>query len=87
MKFGHAQKALDFFFHFSPPHFFFFSLLIFFSVAGHLVGFILEGKVFGRAFRILGLDKRKGWWVVELDFQDNFRVDMLHGFCLFLRPP
>ena len=37
-----------------------FSCLIFFSLAGHLVGFILVGIVFRKAFRILGLGERKG---------------------------
>ena len=31
----------------------------FFSFAGHLVGFTLVGKVFRKAFRILGLDERE----------------------------
>jgi len=35
--------------------------------AGHLVGISVE-NVFGKAFRILGLDERKGRWVVEKDF-------------------
>ena len=39
----------------------------FFSLAGHLVGFILVGRVFRKAFRILGLDERKGRWVMEQD--------------------
>ena len=29
-------------------------------------------KVFGKVFRILGLDKKKGRWVVEQDYQGNF---------------
>ena len=33
-------------------------LLIFFPLAGHLVGFILMGTVFRKAFRILGLGER-----------------------------
>ena len=39
-----------------------FSLFLphFFSLAGHLVGFILVGRVFRKAFRILGLGERKG---------------------------
>ena len=36
----------------------------FFSLAGHLVGFILVRKAFGKAFRILGLDEKKSRWVV-----------------------
>ena len=31
------------------------------------------GKVFKKAFRILGLDERKGWLVVEQDFHGNFQ--------------
>ena len=31
------------------------------------------GKVFGKAFRISELDERKDSWVVEQDFQANFR--------------
>ena len=48
-KFGHAQKAkfLDFYFSLFLPHFF--------SLAGHLVGFILVGRFSRKAFRILGL--------------------------------
>ena len=45
----------------------------FFSLAGHLVGFISVGKLFGKAFRISELDERKDRWVVEQDFQANFR--------------
>ena len=32
----------------------------FFSLAGHLVGFVLVERVFRKAFRILGLGERKG---------------------------
>ena len=39
----------------------------FFYFAGHLVGFIFVGNV-----RILGLEERKGRWVVEQDFHGNF---------------
>ena len=52
-------------FAFPSPFFFRFSCLIFFSLAGHLVGFILVGNVFRKAFRILGLGERKGRWVVD----------------------
>ena len=48
-------------FAFSPPLFFHFSFLIFFSLAEHLVDFILVGRVFRKAFGILGLGERKGW--------------------------
>ena len=33
------------------------------------------GKVFRKAFRILGLDERKSRCVVEQDFQGNFQVN------------
>ena len=47
---------------------------MFFSFAGHLVGFILVGKVFQKAFRISELDERKGRWVVEQDFHAKFSL-------------
>ena len=59
------------------------SHLIFFSLAGHLVGFILVGKVLRKAFRILGLDERKGRWVVEQDFHGNFQVNVTWFFVFF----
>ena len=65
----------------SSPSFLLFCL-IFFSFAGHLVSFILVGKVFRKAFRILGLDERKGRWVVEKDLHANFRVNVF-GFLPF----
>ena len=55
------------FFSFFLPHYFFF--------AGHLVGFTLVGNVFRKAFRILGLDERKGRWVMEQDFHEDFQVN------------
>ena len=58
------------------PSFFAFIASFFFSLAEHLVGFILVGKVFRKAFRILGLDERKGRWVVEQDFHGNFQVNI-----------
>ena len=62
-----------------------FSLFLphFFSFAGHLVGFILVGKVFRKAFRILGLGERKGRWVVEQDFHGNFEVSVTWFFAFF----
>ena len=50
----------------------------FFSFAGHLVDFILVGKFFGKAFRIVGLDEREGRlrWVVKKDFHGNFWVNV-----------
>ena len=38
------------------------------------------GKVFRKAFRILGLNERKGRWVEEQDFMEIF---ILHGFLPF----
>ena len=38
------------------------------------------GKVFGKAFRILGLEERKGRWVVEQDFHGNFQVNVTWFF-------
>ena len=54
-----------------------------FSLAGHLVGFIFEGNVFRKAFRILGLDEREGRWVVEEDFHGNFQVNLTWFFDFF----
>ena len=45
--------------------------------ARHLIGFILVGTVFGKAFRIFGLDERKGRWVLEHDFSENFWVNVI----------
>ena len=63
------------------PSFFAF-LASFFPFAGHLVGFILVGKVFRKAVRILGLDERKGRWVVEQDFHEDFQGNVT---CFVLR--
>ena len=41
------------------------------------------GKVFRKAFRILGLDERKGMWVVEHDFHSNFLVNVTWFFAFF----
>ena len=65
------------------PSYFAFLASFLFSLAGNLVGFIFEGKVFRKAFRILGLDKRKGRWVVEQDFHGNFQVNVTWFFDFF----
>ena len=70
-------------FAFSPPLFFRFSCLIFFSLAGHLIGFILVARVFTKAFRILGLGERKGRWVMEQDFHGDFQVNVRWFFACF----
>ena len=49
----------------------------FFSLAGHLVGFVSVGRVFRKAFRILGLGERKG----------RFSGQWHMVFCFFLRCP
>ena len=62
-----------------------FSLFLphFFSLAGHLVGFILVGKVFRKPLRILGWNERKGRWVVEQDFHGNFSGEWYMNFAFF----
>ena len=62
-----------------------FSLFLphFFSLAGHLVGFILVGIVFRKAFRILGFGERKGRWAMEQDFQGDFQVNVTWFFASF----
>ena len=63
-------------FAFPPPLFFRFSWLIFFSLAGDLVCFILVGRVFRKAFRILGYGERKGRWAMEQDVHGDFQVNV-----------
>ena len=75
-----TQQSQLLLFVFSPPFFF---ASFFFSFVGHLVGFILEGKVFRKAFRILGLDELRGRWVVEQDFLGNFWVNVTWFFAFF----
>ena len=41
------------------------------------------GNVFRKAFRVLGLDERKGRWVVEQDFHGNFQVNVTRFFAFF----
>ena len=52
--------VLTFTFRFLSSPLFLLFLPHFFSLAGHLVGFILVGRVFGKAFSILGLGEREG---------------------------
>ena len=44
-------------------------------------------KVFRKAVNILGLDERKGKWVVEQDFHGNFLGQYYMVFCLSLWCP
>ena len=83
MGFKVTQQSWLLLFAFSPPFFFRFSCLIFFSLDGHLVGFILVGRLFRKAFRILGLGERKGRWVMEQDFHEDFQVLVTWFFASF----
>ena len=67
------------------PSFFAFLASCFFSLAGHLVyvGFILVGRVFRKAFRILGLGERKGRWAMEQDFHGDLQVNLTWFFAFF----
>ena len=76
-------KFLDFYFSLSLLPSFFAFLAHFFSLAGHLVGFILMGKVFRKAFRILGLGERKGRWVMGQDFHGDLQVTLACFFAVF----
>ena len=69
------MHSLDFYFSLSLlPSFFSLFLPQLFSFAKHLVGFVLVGKAFRKAFRILELDERKGRWLVEQMEQKNPEV-------------
>ena len=57
-------------------------LALFFFLAGHLVGLILVGRVFRKAFRNLGLAERKSRWAMEQDFHGDFQVNFSRGFLL-----
>ena len=83
MGFKSDTAVLTFTFRFLSSLLFSLSLPHFFSFVGHLVGFILVGNVFRKAFRILGLDERKGRWVVEQDFHGTFRVSVTWFFAFF----
>ena len=65
------------------PSFFAFLASFFISLAGHLVGFILVGRVFRKAFRILGLGERKGRWAMQQDFHGDFQVNVMWFFASF----
>ena len=41
------------------------------------------GKIFKKAFRMLGLGERKGRWAVEQDFHGNFQVNVTWLFAVF----
>ena len=81
LKSGTAVLTFTFRFLSSPL----FSLLLphFFSLAGHLVGFIFVGTVLRTAYRILGLGERKGRWAMEQDFHGDFQVNVIRFFAFF----
>ena len=41
------------------------------------------GRVFRKAFRILGLGERKGRWVMEQDFHGDLQVNLAWFFAIF----
>ena len=43
----------------------------------------MVGQVFWKAFKILGLDERRGSWVVAPDFHGNFQVNVTCFFAFF----
>ena len=54
-----------------------------FSSAGHLEVFNSVGKIFGKAFRILKLDERKGRRVLQQDSHGNFWPNVTCFFAFF----
>ena len=75
--------VLTFTFHFLSFPLFSLFLPLFFSLAGHLVGFISAGRVLRKAFRILGLGERKGRWTMEQDFHGDLQVNLTWFFLPF----
>ena len=41
------------------------------------------GRVFRKAFRILGLGERKGRWVMVQDFHEDLQVNLAWFFAVF----
>ena len=77
-----VKQQFDFYFSLSLlPSFCTFLASFFF--AEHLVGFILVGKVFWKAFRILELGERKCREVVKQDFHGNFQLNVAWFFAIF----
>ena len=79
--------VLTFTFRFLSSPLFTFLASFFFSCWAFSRLIILVGKVFRKAFRILGLVERKGRWVVEQDFHGNFQVNVTWFFAFFLQCP
>ena len=82
-KISSDTAVLTFTFHFLSSPLFSLFLPHFFSLAGHFVGFVLVGRVFRKAFRILGLGERKGRWAIEQDFHGDFQVNVTWFFASF----
>ena len=78
------HSSLHFFFSFSLLHS---SLTFLASFSFILLGIYFCRMVFGKAFTILGLDERKGRWVVEQDFHENFRITVTYFSLHFFWPP
>ena len=74
-------------FDFSPSLSFRFPYLIFFQLAGHLVGFILVGRVSEKPFIILELGAQKGRWVMEQACHGDFQFRVTWFFWPFLQFP
>ena len=47
------------------------------------MGFILVGRIFRKAFRILGLGERKFRWAMEQDFHGDLQVNLTWSFAFF----
>ena len=76
------HSSLEFYFSLSLlTSFFTFLASVFFLFCWVFGRLHFGGKLFRKAIRILGLDERKGMWVVEQDFHGNFQVN---GTCFFL---
>ena len=73
------HSSLEFYFSLSLLSTFYAFCCLIYYIAGILVGFILVGK----AVRTLGLNERKGRWVVEQNFHGNFQVNVTPVFTLF----
>ena len=66
------------------PSFFAFLASFFFSCwAFSRLHYILVGRVFRKAFRILGLGERKGRWAMQQDFHRDFQVNVTWFFASF----
>ena len=74
-NFESDTAVLTFIFRFLSSRFFRFACLIF-SFCWAFSRLHLGGKIFRRAFRILGLDERKGRWIMEQGFHGNFQLNV-----------